>query len=177
MAHHEEEIAPRTRIRTEESTANHWVGSCETLVMLVLHEGSHADPTHVRTAQRTMVGLLRQGHQTLQLLVVWPPTLGKPPSAEVRRAIVEAAPIGRSIDRVAGVILGTGFLAAMHRSAVTGIFALTRAPVSPCIVDNVADAVAHVARDDARRAEALTRFCEGRVAHAVGPAPSERTTR
>jgi hypothetical protein len=159
-------------VRTEDSTAHHWVGTCGTLVMLVLHEGSHADPAHVVAGQRAITSVLRRGHAAVQLLVIWPPTLGKPPSAEVRRAIVDASPSGRAIDRAAGVVLGTGFLPAMHRSTVTGILALARLPVVVRMFGTVPEAIAHLVGNDAERLAALTRFCEHHIvltATARGP--------
>lgn len=176
--HEELEILPGVHVRTEDRTAHHWVGTCGTLVMLVLHEGSDTDPAHVVAGQRAITSVLRRGHAAVQLLVVWPPTLGKPPSAEVRRAIVEASPSGRAIDRAAGVVLGTGFLPAMHRSAVTGILALARASIAVRIFGTVHEAMAHLVGDDAERLRALTTFCEDHVARAIGaPDADERTTR
>lgn len=167
-AHEAVEILPGVRVRTEDRTAHHWVGTCGTLVMLVLHEGSHADPAHVVAGQRAITSVLRRGHAAVQLLVVWPPTLGKPPSAEVRRAIVDASSSGRAIDRAAGVVLGTGFLPAMHRSAVTGILALARASIAVRIFGTVPEAMAHLVEGDAERLRALTTFCEDHIARALG---------
>lgn len=170
VEHEEVEILPEVRVRTEDSTPHHWVGTCGTLVLLVLHEGSQTDPGHVVAGHRAITSVLRRGHAAVQLLVVWPPTLGKPPSAEVRRAIVDAAVVGRFIDRAAGVVLGTGFMPAIHRSTVTGILALTRPSVAVRIFGTIPDALGHVV-GEAERIAALTRFCEDRVARAVGSTP------
>jgi hypothetical protein len=175
-AHEDVEILPGVRVRTEDSTAHHWVGTCGTLVLLVLHEGSDADPAHVVAAQRAITSLLRRGHTPVQLLVVWPPTLGKPPSAEVRRAIVDASPSGRAIDRAAGVVLGTGFLPAMHRSAVTGILALARVSVAVRIFGTVPEAMGYLVGHDADRLRALTKFCEDHIARTNGTAATVAPT-
>ncbi len=176
LEHEDVEILPEVRVRTEDSTPHHWVGTCGTLVLLVLHEGSHEDPAHVIAGQRAITSVLRRGAATVQLLVVWPPTLGKPPSAEVRRAIVDASPSGRAIDRAAGVVLGTGFLPAMHRSAVTGILALARASVAVRIFGTIPDALGHVVvGHDAARLRALTKFCEDHIARAIGSTAAEPT--
>ena len=75
-------------------------------------------------------------------------------------------------------MLGTGFLPAMHRSAVTGILALARASIAVRIFGTVHEAMAHLVGDDAERLRALTTFCEDHVARAIGaPDADERTTR
>lgn len=152
-------------VRCEESTAHHWIGTCASLVILILHEGSHSDPAHIVGTERAVSQLLRRG-APVQAMVVFAPNLSKAPSAEVRQAIVQAASTFSKLDRAAGVVMGQGFLAATHRAAMTGVLAMLRLSVAVRVVSSVGEALEHLYGRAAATASwaPLARFCEERVA-------------
>jgi hypothetical protein len=158
------ELAPGCTAYVEEATAHHWVATCGTLVIVLLHEGSYADPQHVRAGERAITRLVRRGAAAVQMLVIFPSTLSKPPSAEVRRAIVDAASVKSKIDRAAGVVLGSGFMSAIHRGAVTGILALVGAPGIVRVVSSVTEGLEHIYGRHASTLAPLARLCNERVA-------------
>ncbi|MFO0611107.1 MAG: hypothetical protein U0414_00870 [Polyangiaceae bacterium] len=166
------EIVQDVWVETEESTPNHWVGSCRGVVIVVLHEGAHADPRHIQAAARRILRLSRSPVRPIRLLIVWPPSTSKPPSSEVRRAIAEvASACVRHIDRAAGVVLGASFLQALHRSTITGILTVTRSTANARMFASLVEGLRHLVEGDDRLVEALRRFCEARLSE--GSAPGE----
>lgn len=157
-------LAPDCAISVEEATEHHWIGVCSSLVILLLHDGSQTDPQHVRGIERAVAKLVRRGASTAQLLVVFSPTLAKAPSPEVRQAIVSAAPLSRRLDRAAAVVLGTGFLPAIHRGAITGILSFLGLPTAICVTSTIREGLAHTYSGSAAARDELARFCEERVA-------------
>lgn len=157
-----EEIAPGWVLRVEDSTPHHWLAVCGTVVVLVLHTGTEDDPGHVHASARVLMRALRTRAPLHQFLVVFPPTLGKPPSERVRRALVEANGAARALDRCAAVILGQGFLPSIHRGAITGVLTVLRSSIDAKVVSTLRDGVAHVVSDPVA-ISALTRVCEERV--------------
>lgn len=155
------ELAPGCALIVEESTPNHWIACCDTLVILYLYGSSHADPQHVLTAQQALSRAIRRGGSA-QMLVLFSPSLIKPPTAEVRRAIVESEHLSRRIDRGAAVILGTGFMSAIHRGAITGILAALGLPGTIRVTQSIREGVAHAFRGSAAAALALERVCAAR---------------
>lgn len=162
-----DEIAPGWPFRVEDSTDHHWLAVCGTVAVLILHEGTEDDPDHVHATARLLMRGLRTRAPKQQLLAVLPPSLAKPPSERVRRALVEASTAARALDRTAAVVLGQGFLPSIHRGAITGVLAVLRAEVDAKVVSTVRDGVAHVVGSDTVAITALTRVCEARLADAA----------
>lgn len=157
------DIAPGVALLVEETTSSHWIATCETLVILSLSESSHADPRHVHATAQVLARTLRRGASAAQLLVLFAPSITKPPSAEVRQAIVDTAQLGRRIDRAAAVIMGEGFLSAIHRGAITGILSLLGLPSTIRVARSIREGVEHTFRGTESAASALERYCEANV--------------
>lgn len=158
------EIAPGWALQVEDSTEHHWLATCGTVVVLVLHEGTADDPGHIQASARLLARSLRLRAPKHQFLAVFPPTLGRPPSERVRRALSDAGSVSRTLDRSAAVILGQGFLPSIHRGVITGVLTLLRAPIETKVVSTIREGVTHVVGTDDVAIAALTRVCEERVA-------------
>jgi hypothetical protein len=166
------ELAPGWPLVVEETTENHCVATCGDVVLVFAYEGSHADVQHVDTAARVIESLSRQRRDRARLLFVLPEAHASPPSARVRSAIVDAAK--RVDDRLSKgclVVSGSGFSAAIHRGALTGIMALARPRAPFLVTSNLRAALGHLLGAGAPVLEPLLRFCEER--RAAGP-PSKR---
>lgn len=153
-------------VQLEEATAHHWIGTCDSLVILVLREGSHDDPQHIVSTERAVSRLLQQSTSPVNAMVIFSPTLSKPPSVAVRDAIVAASPAFTKLARAAGVVTGQGFLAAIHRGAMTGVLSMMRIPAAVRVVASVGDALEHLYGPQAPSWAPLVKFCDERVANA-----------
>ncbi len=166
------ELAPGWALHEEESTQNHWVGACRELVMLFAYEGSHEDPRHVHAGARLIERLAGELGPIVKLLFVVPPLHSKPPDARVRGAIVQAARrLEGRVSRVSVVVAGTGFGAAVHRGAATGVLALLRPRVPVKVHASVRDGLAHLLSREHEALAPLVRCCEERM---LGPAARPR---
>lgn len=162
------ELAPGWILREEESTENHWVGSCGELVMVFAYEGSHDDVGHVHAGARAVQRVGAELGPKVKLLFVVPPLHGKPPDARVRSAIVEAARrLATHACRAAIVVAGTGFGAAVHRGATTGVLALLRPSFPVKVEADVREGLAFLLGRDHPAYGALAPRCEQRM---LGPA-------
>lgn len=151
-------------VHCEESTNHHWIGTCESLVILILRDGSHSDPQHIVATDRLVSQLLRRGVAP-HVMVIFSPSLSRAPSESVRKAIVEASSFAK-IERAAAVIMGQGFLAATHRGAMTGVLALLRPTAAIRVVSSVSDALDHLFGRGAPGWAPLAALCEERLREA-----------
>ncbi|MBL8683696.1 MAG: hypothetical protein JNK05_31280 [Myxococcales bacterium] len=158
------ELSPSREVRVEDATPHHWIGTCESLAILVLRDGSQDDPRHMREIDRVIAQLATKASAPLFLMVVFAPTLTKPPSAAVREAIAAAGPTLTKLSRGAAVVMGQGFLAAIHRGAMTGILSMLRLPAAVRVVATVPEAIEHIFGRDAASWVGLVRLCEERAA-------------
>lgn len=155
------ELAPGVPVQVEDASDNHWVGTCGNVLVVVLRAGSHSDPTHIHAVGRALTRAQRS-RTKVRVLVIWPPANGRPPSSEVRDAIAASAALTKNIERAAGVVLGTGFAPAVHRSAATGFLALFGTPFERRIVSSIDEGVRFLV-EDATVAQLLAHFCAGLV--------------
>lgn len=161
------DLAPGYRLELEESTENHWIGTCRDVVLVFAYEGSHDDVRHVHTTGRVLERLSRQTGAPVKLLFVLPPQHSKPPDGRVRDALAQGVRrLEKQVSRAAVVVSGTGFGAALHRGAVTGILALIRSKTPVKVVGDVRDGLAHLMEADCGAFQPLLRHCEERV---LGP--------
>lgn len=158
------ELSPGRTVRVEDATPHHWIATCESLVILVLRDGSQDDPRHIHEIDRAVSRLASKATSPLYVLLIFSPTLAKPPSAAVREAISAAAPTFTRISRAAGVVMGQGFLAAIHRGALTGILSMLRIPAAIRVVSTVPEAIEHIFGRDAASWAGLVKLCEERAA-------------
>jgi hypothetical protein len=145
----------------EEKTANHLIGHCGNVLLVILYEGSHRDPSHVSTCMRLGRRLLKQRPDPLRLVALLPPLHAKPPSAEVRRAIADAvSQLSGYFERGTAIVTGAGFLGAIHRSAVTAVLSLlsTRLPLK--VTGSIREGVSFVLPENLVQGEVIARFCE-----------------
>lgn len=164
MAQSTIELAPGVALFVEEKTSSHWIATSGTLVILSLAAASHSDPSHVHSAAQVVSRALRRGASAVQLLALFSPAITKPPSAEVRRAFLDAAHLGPRIDSAAAVILGEGFSSAIHRGAITGILTLLGFRSTVRVSQSIREGVEHTFRGSETAARALERYCEANIA-------------
>lgn len=157
-------LGPGRSVRVEDATPHHWIGTCESLAILVLRDGSQDDPQHMREIDRVVSKLATTVSAPLYLMVVFAPTLTKPPSAAVREAIAAAGPSLMKLSRGAAVVMGQGFLAAIHRGAMTGILSMLRLPAAVRVVATLPEAIEHIFGRDAASWVGLAELCEDRAA-------------
>lgn len=158
------EVAPGWPLLVEDSATHHWIGACGDVVLLFVYDGSQDDVGHVRITTRLVARLRRERDRKLQLLCVLAPGSARPPSVEVRRAIVETKQrFDESFDRAAVVVLGSGFLPAIHRGAITSVTAAARLAAPLRVMDSLRLGVRYVVGDRPVITEALTRFCDERA--------------
>lgn len=164
-----EALAPGWPVLVEELSPNHWVGACRTVVIAVLFEGSHDDPSHVRAGVRLARRLVLRHAEPLRLLAILPPGHRRPPSAAVRTAVASAvSALGGRFDRFALVLPGAGFLDAIHRGAATGILGVSRLTVPHCVTSSLEEASAFVTAGDPVH-PALARFCTTQMPSTTSP--------
>lgn len=158
------ELLPGWPLSVEESTANHWVGACREIVMVFAYEGSHDDVQHVIAAGRLIERVNVERGTPAKLLFALPPRHSKPPSSRVRSAIVQSAGRLKSqVSRFAVVVSGSGFGAAVHRSAFTGLLTLIRPNVPFKVEARLSDAIDYLLGADRAALDPLVRFCEQRL--------------
>ncbi len=117
-------------LEVEESTPHHWVGTCEDIVLAFAYEGSYDDVGHIHAMERAVDKLRRRQRFDLKLLFVLPSRHSKPPTEAVRNALLKSIRAHEGImARGTVVVAGSGFVAALHRGAVTGIVTLLRLKV------------------------------------------------
>ena len=151
-------------IRQEESTPNHWIGWCGDLVLVFAYQGSHDDIRHVMTGAALVERLKTEGRD-VKLLFALPPLHSKPPSARVRAALVQ---VGRrlvgQVSKVAVVVVGgSGFGAAVHRSAVTGVIAIVRPKIKVQVVGSFRDGLGALLEPGSTAMSALLNLCDERA--------------
>jgi hypothetical protein len=106
----------------KEKTAHHWIGVRGDMVIVFAYEGSHSDPRHIEVASLTVRQLASELGRPVKLLFVIHAKSSKPPNAAVRAAVSEHIPkFERLVSQLSIVATGTGFLAAIHRGAMTGL--------------------------------------------------------
>ena len=160
------ELLPGWRLVVEESTPNHWVAACRDVVLLVAYEGSSDDVRHIEIATRAIERAGRELGPTVKLLFVVPPVHAKPPSAEVRSAIVrDFRRISRYVLRAAVVVAGSGFGAAVHRGAATGVLSLVRPGFPIKIERGVGEGLAYLLGSEHEALAPLARCCERMLVH------------
>ncbi len=156
------ELSPGWVLREEESTPLHWVGACRDVAMVFAYDGSQEDVRHVLAGARVIEQVARD-HGPAKLLVV-PPHGARPPDARVRSAFVRVAQrLDERASRIAIVVAGEGFGAAVHRGAATGVLAIVRPRVPVKIHASVRDALAFLIDRESAAFAPLVRFCEERM--------------
>jgi hypothetical protein len=161
------ELLPGWRLVVEESTSNHWVASCRDVVLLVAYEGSSGDVRHIETATRVIERVGEELGPTVKVLFVLPPVHAKPPSAEVRSAVTrDFRRIARYVLRAALVVAGSGFGAAVHRGAATGVLALVRPAFPVKIHRGLEEGLAYLLGSEHEALKPLARCCEPMLFHA-----------
>lgn len=160
------ELLPGWPLVVEETTPNHWIASCRDVVLLVAYEGSSDDVRHIETTTRVIERIGRELGPTVKLLFVVPPVHAKPPSAEVRSAIVrDFRRTGRYVLRAAVVVAGSGFGAAVHRGAATGVLALVRPAFPVKVHRDLDEGLASLLGSEHEVLKPLAQRCEQALAH------------
>jgi hypothetical protein len=155
------ELAPGWTLVVEEATRTHWVGACRDVALAFAYEGSHEDTRHVYLTSRVVERLGKEAKGTVKLLFVLPLHRSRPPEASVRSAVAQAVKrLEPQVARTAVVVLGTGFGAAIHRSAIAGILALLRTKIPIKVVGSVREGLAHLVDAESGAPEELARTCE-----------------
>jgi hypothetical protein len=162
------ELVPGWVVELEESTRNHWVGSCGNIALIFAYEGSHDDVRHVHAMARRVERLGKQSSNGVRLIFALPPLHSKPPDDNVRRELVTGmrrlAPL---VSHTAIVVGGTGFGAALHRGVVTGIMAMARPSFRVKVEGSLRAGLGFLLDSESAVFEPLLRYCEDR---ALGPA-------
>lgn len=160
------ELLPGWRLVVEERTPNHWVASCRDVVLLVAYEGSSDDVRHIQTTTRVIERVGRELGPTVKLLFVVPPVHAKPPSAEVRSAIVrDFRRISACVSRGAVVVAGSGFGAAVHRGAATGVLALVRPSFPVTVHRGLSEGLAYLLGSEHEALKPLAQACQRMLDH------------
>ncbi|MBM4361254.1 MAG: hypothetical protein FJ104_01145, partial [Deltaproteobacteria bacterium] len=129
----------------EDSTEAHWVGWWRDVVLVVVHEQAHRDARHVEVGAALIERLVRETKRPVRLLAVASPGQTRPPEAQVRQALTNAArQLEGHVGRVAVVVLGTGFGPAIHRGVVAGVTALLRSRLALKVVGTVPEGLAYL---------------------------------
>jgi hypothetical protein len=159
------DLVPGWPVHVEDSTANHWVGSCGDLVMVFVYEGSADDVRHISTGAELVERLHRERRAPVRLLFALPPHHAKPPSSRVRRAFTQAAKrLEGRVLRAAVVVASRGFGAAIQRGAITGIIAIVRPKVSIKVEAGLREGLRFLLGDNEPVFEPLLKLCEQTLA-------------
>ncbi len=154
------DVAPGWPLVIEEVTENHCVATTRDLVMVFAYEGSASDVRHVETGARVIGHLSRRQKGKVRLLFMLPPAGGKPPSGAVRSAILSAHK--GAVDRLSRgcvVMPGSGFSAAVHRAALTGITTLARWTMPHLITSDLREGLAYLLGPAEPVPATLLQFC------------------
>ncbi|HRI51244.1 MAG TPA: hypothetical protein PLW65_13780 [Pseudomonadota bacterium] len=158
------ELAPGWLIEVEDSTPNHWVGSCRDLVIAFAYPGSHNDLRHVQAIARCIERLGKNSKNGVRILFVLPPLHAKPPDEKVRRALVdEIRKSAAQIAIVVTVVEGTGFGVAIHRGVLTGILAMVRPKFRLVVEGSVRAGLSLLLDSKSAVFQPLLRYCEDRL--------------
>lgn len=158
------ELAPGWLIEVEDSTNNHWVGSCGDLMIAFAYQGSHNDLRHVQAIGRCIDRLGKDSKNGVRILFVLPPLHAKPPDEKVRRALVdELRRCAAQISIAAIVVEGTGFGAAIHRGVLTGILGVVRPKFRLVVEGSVRAGLSSLLDSRSAVFRPLLRYCEDRL--------------
>ena len=161
------ELAPGWVVEVDDSTRNHWVGRCGDIGMIFAYEGSYNDVRHVRAMMTCCEQLGRQAKTGARILFVVPPLNAKPPDQQVRHALVQGMrKYELQISRLALVIAGTGFGAAIHRGVATGLLTIARPKFQVKIEADIGEGLGFLLDRDSAGFLPLFRYCQER---AMGP--------
>jgi hypothetical protein len=147
-------------VEVEERTQHYWVGTAGDIILVFAYPDSHEDPGAIKALGRTVEKYHRKHHRRAKVLFVLPTEAAKPPDANVRKAIVEVAKaVETLVERVAVVIGGTGFGAAIHRGALTGIMAMVRPSVPVKVANGVREGLELLWQPPSHGLEVLAAYC------------------
>lgn len=159
------DLAGGSMLRCEEAHAHHWLGSQGSLVALFAYEGSHDDARHVEACACLVERTHRERGAPVQLLFVLV-AHDKRPTAKIHKALRdEQKRIGALIERIAVVLVGSGFAAAMQRGAINGVLGLLGQGHRTAVFDDVGRALRFLGGAIPARFEAFTEAC---LSHARG---------
>jgi hypothetical protein len=140
--------APPSVLRQEADTGTYWLGTHQDIVILIARPGSSQDAQHVQAAQRSLLALAQKLGRQVRFMFVVRAKGHRPPEGEVRGQISEAVnKASPSVSNAAMVVIGSGFSAAIHRSVLSAVYALT-GPSAPFKVCSTVPEGAAVLLDD-----------------------------
>jgi hypothetical protein len=162
------ELAPGWTFSVEDRHPHHVIATCGDVVIVIAHRGSHDDTRHVEIGGRVVEQHhARRGAKLRVLFAI--AAHGKPPSADVRGRMREAILRLRGMtSRVAVVLEGEGFGAAIQRGVVTGGLAL-RADVETKVVATVREGLEALVDPHAAAFFPLLRACEALLGDPMAP--------
>jgi hypothetical protein len=152
-----------SRARVVTRTKTFALGVYDDIVIMALFAGAADDPRHVTEAADLVKAQHERLGRPLRLLALMHATL-RPPSAGVRDAFARVIPGTSSLlSRLALVVIGEGFEAAIHRGAATGFRLMVRAKMDTSIHSTLPEALGKLLAANEPR-EPLIQFCERELA-------------
>jgi len=150
---------PAPRGRVVHRNDKHAVGVFDDIVVLYMLRDASSDPSHVPIAAEALRAQAERTRRPARALAVLAGTAG-PPSAAVRAAWQRASrTYTATVGKMAIVIQGDGFEAAMRRAAVNGLLLVIRPSVRPAIVRELREGLVHLIEPH-ESVEAVAHFCE-----------------